>query len=251
MTLLPAVDALNNVRNISCSEEIIGEIQTQLMRCYDYNICTYHFSQSTSDGNGHPSGVLVTNPPTPWNRIVVSAHANTLEVVNFLRDELDYDELDDKGMLYESFVNYSGNGAFCYPISGKFVYGQKLTDREATDKEVFHYASSIGVVAHEIFHSVTYYLSKLESKNQSGALNESYSDIFGVILSNRTNPDIMTWDWVIGVVNEVNSSFPIRDLSNPERFGHPALYENYVDTVTDKGGVHINNGIHNKAAYYL
>ena len=128
------------------------------------------------------------------------------------------------------------------------------------------------VVAHEITHGVTATSSELVYVNQSGALNESYSDVFAALidpgdwfmgedLPNRTNGVDDDGD---GTVDEADEA-ALRDLSNPPRYGDP---DHMLATVSgdgvglrpataspnqgnDWGGVHINSGIPNKAAYLL
>jgi Zn-dependent metalloprotease len=113
-------------------------------------------------------------------------------------------------------------------------------------------ASSLDVVAHELFHGVTEATSRLVYENESGALNESYSDIFGILVSNLAEPDIAKWNWEIG--DAISSSLAaLRDMKDPTRFGQPKLMKNFrvlPNTRSgDFGGVHINSGIHNFAAF--
>jgi Zn-dependent metalloprotease len=69
-------------------------------------------------------------------------------------------------------------------------------------------------------------------------------------LQNRERENISEWDWRIGVpATTGKQGFPVRDLSDPPRYEQPDHMEDYVLTEEDQGGVHINNGIHNKAAY--
>jgi Zn-dependent metalloprotease len=127
------------------------------------------------------------------------------------------------------------------------VYGQRVNGTT-----LLSVASDLAVVAHEIVHGVTQHSSRLEYALQSGALNESFSDVFGVIVANFPNRNVKTWDWVIGR-GLGSSGNPFRDLSNPPAFGQPEHLRDFVDrpvTVAgDFGAVHMNSGIPNKAAY--
>jgi len=104
------------------------------------------------------------------------------------------------------------------------------------------------VTGHEFAHGVTYFTAGLAYKNQPGALNESFSDVFGVFV----DPE----DWTMG---EDTSGGAIRDLSNPGAFGQPSTLAGYNDKLDfdndgkpdDNGGVHRNSGIPNKAAYLV
>ena len=102
---------------------------------------------------------------------------------------------------------------------------------------------------------ITETTSNLVYKDESGALNESFSDIFGVIIANwfpaQPNP-ITGWIWELGAGLGAGG-LPFRDFSNPPRTGHPDHWSNrkYIGTNTDNGGVHYNSNIHNKAVFNL
>jgi bacillolysin/neutral peptidase B len=105
-----------------------------------------------------------------------------------------------------------------------------------------------------MFHGVTDSTARLEYSAQSGALNESYSDIFGVIIANFPQTDARTWNWLVGEGLSPNGK-PFRDMSNPPSFGQPDHMKDYKKLPNtengDNGGVHTNSGIHNKAAYNI
>ena len=102
------------------------------------------------------------------------------------------------------------------------------------------------VVAHEFTHAVTRSTSGLIYANQSGALNESYSDVFAAMV----DPD-----WLIG---EDVAGGAFRDMSNPPAFGQPdhvselcTPTNDYCSQATDFGGVHTNSGITNNVAFLM
>ena len=129
------------------------------------------------------------------------------------------------------------------------VYGQVLRG-----DVLMSLSANIDVVAHEMFHGVTDHTSRLEYAFQPGALNESYSDIFGTIIANYGNDDPRTWDWLLGE-KLLPGDRPFRDLSNPPAFGQPGHMDDFNvlpnTRAGDWGGVHINSGIHNKAAFNM
>jgi Zn-dependent metalloprotease len=103
-----------------------------------------------------------------------------------------------------------------------------------------------------MMHGVTNDTARLEYRFTSGAMNESYSDIFGIIVSNFDNPAIDTWNWLLG--EGLSDTRPaLRDLSNPGRFRQPAHMRDFVrkPEKDDFGGVHTNSGIHNFAAFKI
>lgn len=104
-------------------------------------------------------------------------------------------------------------------------------------------SGALDVVAHELTHAVTERTAGLQYQNQSGALNESFSDVFGYFLDPT--------DYLLGedIYTPGVSGDALRSLSNPTQYGQPAHMSNYVNTTSDNGGVHTNSGIPNKAAY--
>jgi Zn-dependent metalloprotease len=116
------------------------------------------------------------------------------------------------------------------------------------------FARHLDIIAHELAHGVTEFTANLVYLRQSGALNESFSDIFGVIIKNwdwgqpDTGGDAMRWDWEIGR-GLGKGGLPLRDMSDPSRTDDPDHMNKYFNTAEDNGGVHTNSNIHNKAAY--
>ena len=131
----------------------------------------------------------------------------------------------------------------------QMVYGQRLDAGKLMSLSV-----DLDVVGHEMFHGVTDSTARLEYAAQSGALNESYSDIFGIIIANFGNADARTWTWKVGEGLSPNGK-PFRDMQNPPLFGQPAHMKDFkvlpITRKGDWGGVHTNSGIHNKAAYNI
>lgn len=213
------------------------------------------FGDPVIDAEALP-GTIVGQPPA-WSPSAVSAHANATAVARFLRTVLLRNNIDGRGGPMTSSINCVVQSASSGPKEWanafwngtQMVYGQLRHGDELRSL-----SANVDVVAHEIFHGVTGSTSRLEYRAQSGALNESYSDIFGTIIANLGNEDPRTWDWLIG-----ERLFPgreaLRDMADPTRFDQPAHMDDYRDLpVTqsgDWGGVHTNSGIPNKAAYLL
>jgi bacillolysin/neutral peptidase B len=115
-------------------------------------------------------------------------------------------------------------------------------------------ARFLDVVGHELTHGVINATAKLVYRNQSGALNESFADIFGILIANRyraADPDdVSSWNWLIGngLGDDGNA---LRDFADPASLGDPAHMDDYVATLADLGGVHVNSNIHNKAVHGL
>ncbi len=106
------------------------------------------------------------------------------------------------------------------------------------------------IYGHEWTHSMIFETADLEYKNQSGALNESYADVFGTFID---NDDFFIGEDLSGF-RGCASSVPrgaLRSLANPPLCGDPDHMRNFSNTTDDNGGVHTNSGIPNKAAYLM
>lgn len=222
-----------------------------------HNVETFDFGfgDPAVDSGGLP-GTIIAKPPE-WGPSAVSAHANAIQVARFLRTVVLRNNIDGRGGPMTSTINCVVQSAARGPKEWanafwngtQMVYGQLRHGDELRSL-----SANVDVVGHEIFHGVTDSTSRLEYRAQSGALNESYSDVFGTIIANLGNEDPRTWDWLIG-----EKLFPdreaLRDMADPTRFDQPAHMDDYRDLpVTrdgDWGGVHTNSGIPNKAAFVL
>jgi Zn-dependent metalloprotease len=224
----------------------------------DHNVETYdfEFADPAVEEQQLP-GTAIANPPA-WTTAAVSAHANAVVVSEFLRAVLKRDNIDDAGGAMRSTVNCVVEQDSPGPKQwvNAFWNGQQMVYGQVKRKDgrLRSLSANVDVVAHEMFHGVTDHTSRLEYAFQPGALNESYSDIFGTIVANLGNDDTRTWDWLLGQ-DLLPDDKPFRDMSDPKRFGQPAHMRDFTvlpnSRAGDWGGVHVNSGIHNKAAFNL
>ncbi len=130
--------------------------------------------------------------------------------------------------------------AFWDPRTKRFVFSKGL--------------ATLDVVGHEYAHAVTQYSANLNYRGESGALNESFSDIFGsYINSQNRNQDI----WKLGVGLPGDMLAPcgaLRDISNPVSCAtpgnpSPGTTANWENTCREYEGVHINSGIVSRAYF--
>jgi bacillolysin len=224
------------------------------------NIETFDFGNGDLDANPpvpFPAGAIrnATNDFTNSFPAAVSAHYHARIVFDFFNDVLKRDGVDDKGMKLVSVVNvYSSNqNPLPAPQWRNAVWWQqKMWYGQVNGTSL---AKHLDVIAHELTHGVTETSSKLIYRRLSGALNESYSDVFGVIIANwypGAPQPIQTWNWKIGDGLTAGGG-PIRDFANPASTGQPDHFSQYqvLPLQQDNGGVHIYSGIHNKAIHHL
>ncbi|UIJ70332.1 M4 family metallopeptidase [Aurantimonas sp. HBX-1] len=223
------------------------------------NIVTFDYSLQDIDRTPPPP-----LPPSPINhssqhlgsahRAAVSAHHNATNVFNFFNDVLKRDGVDDKGMQLVSIVNvWSSRGGDPSPQWRNAVWWNKrMWYGQSGGHSLARY---LDVIGHELTHGVTESTADLVYRDLPGALNESYSDIFGVIIANwyPNEPEpIGSWNWQIGAGLGAGGG-PLRDFADPSATGQPNHFSSYVawPYSRDYGGVHYYSGIHNKAVHNL
>ena len=142
------------------------------------------------------------------------------------------------GLFYVNAF-YAGNGIM--------VYGEGLPSNVRLGGQNWNFiAGALDIVAHELTHGVTDYSSQLIYQNESGALNEAFSDIMGTAVEFFFQES--TADYLSG--EDVITPGGGRSMENPAAFGDPDHYSRRFLGTADNGGVHINSGIANNA-YYL
>ncbi|WP_329004428.1 M4 family metallopeptidase [Kribbella sp. NBC_00709] len=167
------------------------------------------------------------------------------------------DSIDGAGLVLTSTVHYDRGYANAFWDGAQMVFGDG-------DGEVFaHFTSSIDVTGHELTHGVTQYTANLAYDGQSGALNESISDVFGSLAKQYAmGQSAADADWLIGAGLFLPGvrGVALRSMKAPgtayddPRLGkdpQPATMSGYVDTEDDNGGVHLNSGIPNHAFYLV
>ena len=156
---------------------------------------------------------------------------------------------EDFGIYGTQFSTFFANAA--YYGNGLMVYGVGLPPGITSNGRTWNYTSAaLDIVAHEITHGVTDYTSDLIYQNESGALNESFSDIMGTAVEFMFHPpgtDIHRADYLCA--EDAVRPAGIRSMADPGAYGHPDHYSIRFTGSTDNGGVHINSGIPNHVFY--
>ncbi|MCU5684723.1 M4 family metallopeptidase [Bacillus wiedmannii] len=178
--------------------------------------------------------------------------------LSYFKNLLHRNSIDDEGMDLIFNVNYGNNhlNASWNPRSLQMIFG------DGDGKDILSFTRGIDVVAHEMAHGVTQFINNLEYAEQSGALNEHFSDVIGSAVKQHVNQqtaDIA--DWLIGdkIIGPEYNGIALRSMKAPgtafDNDPQPAHMRDYVQLpVTedgDYGGVHINSGIPNKAFFLV
>jgi len=162
---------------------------------------------------------------------------------------------DGQGASVSLSVHYEQGYDNAYWDGTQLVFGDG-------DGETFgRFTRPVDVLGHEFAHAVTERTAGLTYQGQSGALNESVSDVFGIALKQRLlGQRVDEADWLIGegLFLPGVQARALRDMAHPGRaYDDPRLgkdpqvghMDDYVDTADDNGGVHTNSGIPNRAFY--
>jgi len=193
----------------------------------------------------------VTSTSNNWNNpTAVSAHYNADISFEYFRNTFNRNSINGQGGTIISIINVADpddGGGF----ENAFWNGRAMfygNGRNAFEP----FAGALDVGGHEMSHGVIENTANLEYRNQSGAINESFADIFGVMIDRD--------DWQLAEDIARTQFFPtgaMRDMQNPNNGGNargdngwqPKDMTEYYTGNQDNGGVHVNSGIPNRAFY--
>lgn len=169
--------------------------------------------------------------------------------------------IDNQGLRLDSTVHYQKGYDNAFWNGEQMVYGDGDEDLPVDQRLFNRFTIAIDVMGHELTHGVTQYEAKLTYSLQPGALNESMSDVFGSLVKQYSKQQTAAdADWLIGqglLTANVNG-VALRSMKAPGtayddpvlgKDPQPAHMKDYVTTISDNGGVHINSGIPNHAFY--
>ncbi|GAA0740732.1 M4 family metallopeptidase [Clostridium oceanicum] len=175
----------------------------------------------------------------------IDAYVNLSKTYDYYKNVLKRDSIDDNGLNVEGFVHVGTkyNNAFWEPEHKAMFFG------DGDGKRFYPFARSLDVVAHELSHGVTSSESDLYYHNESGALNEAFSDIMGTAVEGK-NFQVGEDCYTPGIDGDA-----LRDMKDPSKGNQPAHMKDYYNVpdleMFDNGGVHTNSGIINHAAYLI
>ncbi|PZT74994.1 MULTISPECIES: M4 family metallopeptidase [unclassified Streptomyces] len=144
-----------------------------------------------------------------------------------------------------------------------FFDGEQMVFGDGDGEIFLDFTVAIDVIAHELAHGLTQYTANLSYYGQSGALNESVSDVFGSLVKQYSlGQTAAEADWLIGqgllaprVQGEALRSMKAPGTAYDDdvlgKDPQPATMDDYIHTGDDNGGVHLNSGIPNRAFYLL
>ncbi|WP_342415321.1 M4 family metallopeptidase [Paenibacillus sp. FSL R10-2782] len=185
-------------------------------------------------------GTLLTDADNVWNDPAgVDAHAYAAKTYDYYKDKFGRNSIDGRGLQLRSTVHYGSR------YNNAFWNGSQMTYGDGDGTTFIAFSGDPDVVGHELTHGVTEYTSNLDYYGESGALNESFSDIIG--------NDIQRTNWLVGddIYTPSIAGDALRSMSNPTLYNQPDHYSNLYKGSSDNGGVHTNSGIINKAYYLL
>jgi Zn-dependent metalloprotease len=176
-------------------------------------------------------------------------------------DIYERNSVDNNGLKLDSTVHYQKGYDNAFWDGKQMVYGDGDEDLPVAERLFNRFTSALDVIGHELTHGVTQFEANLAYWDQAGALNESLSDVFGSLVKQyqrKQTADQADWTIGEGLFTSNVKGIGIRSMKAPGtayndpvlgKDPQPAHMKDYVRTVEDNGGVHINSGIPNHAFY--
>ncbi len=249
----------------------------------DHSLRTSRLTFSLLGGLKIPHDTLGAAPPVVQRTIYDSGHTQTLpgsvvrsegqaavtdapvnraydglgDTFQFYLSAYSRNSIDNAGLPLKASVHYDQN------YDNAFWNGQQMVFGDGDGVLFNDFTISLDVIGHELTHGVTGSEANLNYQGQSGALNESISDVFGSLVkqfSLKQTADKADWLIGAGLLAAGVNGVALRSMKAPGtayddptlgKDPQPATMKNYINTTQDNGGVHINSGIPNHAFYLL
>lgn len=208
------------------------------------------YTRNCNNGTSLSTASEFTNSSSSWsatsiyNKSVFDLHYGLEKTYDYFLSKFTRTSYDNSGAQIRGISHYGSNYVNAFWSNPYMVFG----DGDGTSYLPF---TPIDIVGHEFTHAVTEYEANLVYMNQSGALNESFSDIFGVAIDFYAHP--LTANFLEGEQCVV-SGMPFRNMTNPNATMQPDTYLGTYwvpNNGPDNGGVHTNSQVQNYWFYLL
>lgn len=201
-------------------------------------------------GKVYASAVDFIDSDNYWNNynadfdeVAGDAHFGAERTYDYFYSKFNRNSFDGNGAKIRSFVHYDKK------YSNAFWNGFVMTYGDGNGTSIFPLIS-IDVVGHEIAHAVTTNTANLVYSYESGALNESFSDIFGNAIEYFADSNQFNWRMGEDITASGNG---LRNMASPKTHRDPDTYKGtyWHTAASDNGGVHTNSGVQNYWFYLL
>jgi bacillolysin len=207
-------------------------------------------------GNSYTSAVDFTDADNSWteyananfDNAALDAHWGAQTVYDYWKNVHARNSYNNAGAKIRSYIHFDDTPGDGRGYENAYWNGSVMTYGDGDTR--FDPLTSLDVCAHEIGHAVCSSTANLTYSNESGALNEGFSDIWGAAVEYYKAPTKATW--LIGEdIDKVRPS--LRSMSNPNAEGQPDTYKgtSWYSGTGDNGGVHTNSGVLNHWFYIL
>ncbi len=195
-------------------------------------------------GTDYGAATDFTDTDNYWNNVnpqqdevATDAHWASEKTYDFLDQYFGWNSIDNNGFALLNYVHFDLVAAGYGSNVNAFWDGQRMTygDGNATYSPL----TTVDITGHEITHGLTEFSAGLIYQDESGALNEGYSDIFGTAIEFFAKPTMANWT----VGEDIGA--PFRSLQDPNSYGDPDTYlgTNWATGSADNGGVHTNSQV--------
>ena len=206
-------------------------------------IQTFNLNKGTNYGAATEfidSNNFWNNVNTNKDEYATDAHWGSEMTYDYFWIKHNRNSIDNAGFLLKSYVHYSTNYTNAFWNGSYMTYGDGASP--------YLPLVAMDIAGHEIAHGLTSNTSNLIYSYESGALNESFSDIFGVAIDFFARPNLANYLMGDGI-----GGAPFRNMANPNQYSNPDTYLGsfWYAGSADNGGVHSNSGVQNYWFYLL
>lgn len=247
------------IKSISISQRLLGRRDVMKAVPFDAPSITggkHRTVFSADQKEDLPGSMIMTEgAPASTDPAVNEAYDGAGSTYDCLHEKFGRNSIDDKGLRLDSTVHY-GNG-----YDNAFWDGRQMVYGDGDGKLFNRFTLDLATIAHEFVHGMTQKEAKLVYWDQPGALNESFSDVFGSLVKQyKLQQKFADADWIIGagIFTARIKGVGFRSLKSPGtayndkvigKDPQPAHMKDFKNMTEDNGGVHVNSGIPNRAFY--